>query len=646
MSAILTDFHFLRPLWLLALLVLPLLLWRVARRSHSDRQINAFVDPALREHVTEAGSGGTWLAPAWLALLWLLATLALAGPAWRQQEVALYRVQAPLVVLIDLSSHMAADDLKPDRITQARFKLISLLRERAGGQVALIAYSGDAFTVAPLTDDAATVSALVDALAPQIMPSDGQRADLAMARAQRLLASAGFQRGDLLLITDTVGASDIGKAGELSRIGIRTSVLGVGSSEGAMLRDSRGSLVYGLDGNPQLARLDETALQALASAGDGHYARLRADGTDLAALGLLQPREQNQGALSASNDQATRWRDEGPWLLPLLLILGLAGFRRGALAALAGLALLLPMHSAQAWDWDGLWRNREQRADLALRAGDAEQARRLARDPARAGAAAYRAGDWDAAIAQWSHLDDADSYYNRGNALAQAGRVDDAIAAYDQALVRDPSLSDAKANREMLQQQKQQQQQQQNDKSQSPDGKGDKDAKTPSGSDGKQNGEQGESGPSDQGEGAGAQSPDTANGNGGKNTSEPQRDSTDSGAGAGEEGERDAASDGKGQPPEASDPQAGEQEALSKAISDALAKDENNADGNKAEAEAGGQPGKQASATALTAQQQAQREQQQAVEAWLRRVPDDPGGLLRRKFAIEFQRRQAEGTEE
>lgn len=630
--------HFLRPGWLLALLPLPLLLWRLTRRARGDRALDACVDAALRAHVTDAGPGRGLLAPAaWMASLWVLCTLALAGPAWRQQEVALYRVQAPLVVALDLSTHMAADDLKPDRITQARFKLMGLLKERAGGQVALIVYAGDAFTVAPLTEDANTVSAMVEALSPALMPIDGQRAELALARAQRLLVDGGFHGGDIVLIGDRVDAAAIEKARTLATQGIRVSALGVGTAAGAMLRDANGGLVYDAQGAPQLARLDESALQALSAAGGGRYARLRPDNADLVALQLLQPRESQPGAAHVSGDQATRWRDEGPWLLPLVLALALLGFRRGALAVLVGLAVLLPPQPAQALDWDALWRSREQRADAALRAGDAERARQLARDPARAGAAAYRAGDWDAAIAQWSQLQDAQSHYNRGNALAQAGRLDEAIGAYDRALALDPKLSDASHNRELVEQRRKQQ-------PPPSDGKDRKDGKDGNGSPeqnqggaGQDNGEPGQSGPSDSGAGDGAQSADRAQGEG----SEGQAGDADSKPSEGDAPSDAGGSNGDGASADAAPADAKADAANQQAVSDAMSQALADGDAGTDAARDGGVEG-----AALSPAQRQQREQQQAVEAWLRRVPDDPGGLLRRKFRIEYERRQAEGGQE
>lgn len=633
MNELLSSFHFLRPAWLLALLLVPLLLWRWRRLANRDHWLRDFIDPALREHVSASALERSRLAPAWLALLLTLTALALAGPAWRQQEVALYRVQAPLVVVLDLSAHMAADDLKPDRITQARFKLISLLKERAGGQAALIAYAGDAFTVAPLTEDANTVSAMVESLSPMLMPVDGQRADLALTRAQRLLADAGFRGGDVLLVSDTADAAALAQARVLAAQGVRVSALGIGSSAGAMLRDGKGGLVYDSNGTPQLARLDESALQALSAAGDGRYARLRADNGDLTALDLLSPRDRHAGALSASGEEATRWRDEGPWLLPLVLILALLGFRRGALAMVATLALL-PLRPAHALDWDVLWRTPEQRADAALRAGDIERARALARDPARAGAAAYRAGDWNAAIAHFAPLHDAHGQYNLGNALAMAERFDEAIAAYDRALAQDPAMSDAIRNRELLIERKKQQPPK---SQQSPAPKQGTDSSGATQQDGEggdsSDGEQGESGPSDPGKGDGAPSPDRAQGAGDKG------ESGDAGAAlpedTGDAGGRDHQPDSTAHASTAD--AAANQQALSDAMSEAL---------RDAEGEPGLKPTAESSGTVMNGEQRQQREQQQAVEAWLRRVPDDPGGLLRRKFLIEYQRRQQEGTQE
>ncbi len=637
MNDAIQHFHFLRPLWLLALLLLPLLVWRSLRGQRRDGDLARWIDAPLRAHVLLAGAGRRrLLAPIWLASLWGVAIVALAGPAWRQQAAMLYRVEAPLVVALDLSSHMAADDVAPDRITRARYKLMTLLKERAGGQVALIAYAGDAFTVAPMTDDAATVIALIDALATDSMPVDGQRGDRALRRAAALITGAGFSGGDVLLVTDAADAAAREAARTLRDSGIRVSVLGVGTEQGAALRDAHGALVYDRAGVPQLAQLDEPGLRALASAGGGRYARLQADGGDLDRLGLLAPESENDASLTEDSAQARRWRDDGVWLLPLLLLIALPGFRRGGLMTLFAVSLL-PVMPAQAADWDVLWHNREQRADAALRAGDIENARRLARDPQRVGAAAYRAGDWGAAVEAFAKGDDAVAHYNRGNALAQAERFDEAIAAYDRALEKDPELTDARENRSLVEQLKQQQ-----DAQKQQHGDDDSDQQNQSGDKpGERNDEPGKgddsgappdkSDPGDAGEAEDSSQSDDP-GDAGEQEASPQSGDDE----PSDDGASEAPSSDRDTPDAQAERQA--QDALSEAMSKALT---DGRDGN----EAVDKHERDEPAAALSPEQREQRERDQALEATLRRVPDDPGGLLRRKFVIEYQRREAEGEE-
>jgi Ca-activated chloride channel family protein len=164
----------------------------------------------------------------------VLAVLALAGPAFQRLPQAMSRAESALIVAVDLSDRMRATDLKPDRLGRARYKISDLLRQRAEGQTALLAYAGDAFVVAPLTDDAASLSDLLAALAPETLPVPGQRADRAIARGRTLLRDAGFAQGELLLVTDHVEAHATADAAqEAAAEGLRVSVLGVGTDTGA-----------------------------------------------------------------------------------------------------------------------------------------------------------------------------------------------------------------------------------------------------------------------------------------------------------------------------------------------------------------------------------------------------------------------------
>ena len=169
--------HFLRPEWLWALLALPLILaLAVYRQRRSDAWRQA-VDAHLLPHLLAAGAKRRVRLPWALLLGWTLASLAMAGPSWRQQAQPMFQASAPLLVVLDLSSRITATDLPPSRLLQARAKVGELLRARQGGQVGLVVYADDAYTVAPLTDDGSNVALYLDALSPDVMPRDGQRAD-------------------------------------------------------------------------------------------------------------------------------------------------------------------------------------------------------------------------------------------------------------------------------------------------------------------------------------------------------------------------------------------------------------------------------------------------------------------------------------
>lgn len=578
-----TALHLLRPQWLWALFALPPLVawWRVRQRRASVWR--GAVDAHLLPHLLDARPTGRarWGLPLG-ALAYVLAVFALAGPSWRQLDQPLWQSQTPLVIALDLSSATLAPDLPPSRLAQARAKLATLLRERDGGQVSLVAYADDAYTVAPLTDDAENVALFLDALAPDVMPVDGQRSDRAIAWASTLLRRAGFERGEILLITDHADDAARDAAAEAVAAGYRVSVLGLGSAAGANYRRMDGSILA--------TRLDDASLRALAAKGQGRYSPLTIDNADLDALGVLDPTATD--AMSSQGEKGRAWQDEGYWLLPPLMLLALFAFRRRAGLAVLLLCAVLPWQSVQATD---LWRRPDQAAHARMQAG----------------AQAYRKGDFQRAAQLYDGIDSADAHYNRGNALAKAGQYPQAVAAYDQALRRQ-RMDDALANKRAVEAAmnrkppKGKQQGQKNPRPGEPQQPG-KDGQ-PSPQDGQGDARQSQQSPPP----SSASQPDTP----------PQ---------AG-----DAASKG-GQPQQAKpadaqsqrDADAAQRERMQRALQQA-----------KGKAEPDSQAKPKAAETA------AQRERRLANEAWLKRVPDDPGGLLRAKFRIEYERRQLGGQGE
>ena len=590
-----TEFHWVRPEWLLALPPIGVLVFVLARRQLSPGAWQRVVDPALVPYVlarspTRAGTGRWWL----MALGGVLATLALAGPSWNRLEQPVFRTEQAVVIALDLSRSMDAADLTPSRLTRARLKILELLERRQSGQTALVVYSANAFTVTPLTTDADTVAALVNSLSTDIMPSRGSYPAAAIDKGRELLQQAGVGYGEVLLITDGGASPEAKRAAEsLRQAGYTLSVLGVGTPDGAPIPRPDGGFVTDRSGRIAIPRLEADQLRALAEAGGGRYIAMTADNRDIDAMLEENVAEASgAGGESLATDQ---WREEGAWLLLLLVPLAALAFRRGWVVAVVLLCVTPLSGPAEASAWQDLWLTRDQQAQAKLGEGEATEAAELFEDPTWRAVAKYRAGDYQESVQGFRQRDpgnleisEADSLYNLGNALARTGELQSAIDAYEQALEIDPDLEDAAYNRDQV---KEFLKQQEN----------------------AQSGEQG------------------------------NQESPSESGGESEQGEGDSQSDQQGEEGSAGDPGNEAEQESSARGQDEMSQEDLEAlqqELERAAQEAEQQP-TQADEAMSEAEMLAERraqEQMQAMEQWLRRIPNDPGGLLRRKFRYQYQR--------
>ncbi|WP_108471961.1 tetratricopeptide repeat protein [Rhodanobacter thiooxydans] len=616
MSELLQQFHFLRPWWLAALLLLPLLGWFGVRRNVAQVELSRLVDAELLPHLLRGRAGNRSL-PLWLfALGWTLCALALAGPTWSRVEQPLYASRAAQVVAISLSQRMLARDVTPSRLDRARYKARDLLHANQDGLNALIGYAGEAFVVAPLTADAHSLDDLLAAMAPDTMPVDGDNAAAAIERGVALIQGGKAGGGSLVLITDQADAAAEAAARKAQAAGVRVSVLGVGTPQGGPVPLPDGGFLRDAQGGMLLARRDDAALAALAAAGGGRYVAMSADQRDVDALHAQLRSAKTTLAEGQVGDQ---WQDRGAWLLlPLLPLVALA-FRRGWLLLLPLVVLPLWPGTAAATSWRDLWQRPDQQAAQALHAGDAKRAQQLARDPAWRGVAAYRAGDYAAAAQALPQAPGSDAAYNLGNTLAKQGEYQQALAAYDHALKLDPANADAKANRQAVEDWLRRQQQQPSDQ------------KEHEGHGGKQNqssqGEQGRSGKQDakdQSSTSKNAEPSGQPGQDGKSQQDP------SGNNASQQGKSEQGVAGQPKPQTAQ--QQAEQKAQAEQARQALKQQMDAALAKPGDSKAGHQLG-------ALAKDDPQAKLPADLRHALQRVPDDPGALLRRKFELEYQQR-------
>ena len=333
MSHFLTSLHFLHPAWLLALPPLLLLTAWLARSTANDGNWSRIVDsqllPLLR--ISE-GSRARSLWPLLVGSIWALAVLALAGPAWNRTKSPAFRAPASWVLVLDLSPSMAAGDVSPSRIARARYAAADILSAAHDARVGLVAFAGEAHTVAPLTSDVATVRVLLRPLAPSLMPESGDRLAPALDEAQDLLHAGGYtQHGQVIVLSDGVAdpVESLRVAKELRKEGSTVNVVGVGTTAGAPEPDGKGDFVRDPTGRPHIARLQTEELQHIAAAGGGEYVPISGVPGLVKVLEAQQSRALEEDKASSSETMLSTWQNEGVWLLPPLLLLAAWLARRG-----------------------------------------------------------------------------------------------------------------------------------------------------------------------------------------------------------------------------------------------------------------------------------------------------------------------------
>jgi Ca-activated chloride channel family protein len=615
----LNEFHFIRPHWLWAIIPLLIIvaLIRYVHKQQSGWQ--SVLASHLYQHlITTAGIKKVRPPLFLLGFCWVLATVALAGPTWERLPQPVYQLNTGKVVLIDMSLSMRATDVKPDRLTRAKYKAIDLVNAITEGETGLVAYAGDAFTISPLSSDAQNLTTLIPSLTPEIMPIAGSDPALGLQAAIELLTNAGYQQGEIFWITDGVANQQMKEISEIFNDSMfRLSVLGVGTEEGApiqlvngeLLKDSRGAIV--------VPKLTVNNLKSLSRSSGGRYAPMQSDDSDINYLieqSLIEqdPTKDEEAKQEKFGD---KWQEIGPYLLLLILPFAAYSFRRGIVTVVL-IGVLMPAYSPQAradW-WQDMWKTPDQQAMQAYKKNQYEQAANTFNDNLWQGTAHYKNADYQAALESFSHVEPtdknyADATYNAGNALAQLGEIDQAIAAYDKVLEQQPQHEEALANKTLLEKLKEQQKQQQ-------DQSGEKQEDQ---EDGQQDGEKQDE------QQDGQKSDQEQKGEQGEQSQEPQQ----------------------GDNSEQSESESQESEQQSQAEQEKQEAEQRQADQAEAEAEAEKQKSEQEQQAQAMQQGEEeltdeQREQMQRMQNLLNRVPDDPAFLLKRKMQIESQQRKRE----
>lgn len=326
----LSSFHFLRPWWFLALIPVIIAFIFVLKRAKSNDNVwNKHCDPHLLEHLLSGNNhiSRTWL-PYLLFSLWLIATVALAGPTWSRYAQNVYQKNIARVIALDVSQSMNTSDIVPSRLERGKYKILDLLHQIKEGQTGMVVFSSAAFVVSPLTADSNTIANMVPVLDSTIVPVQGSDIAAALIKSAKLLKQAGFTQGQIILITDSTPSNNaIDVAHKLAEDGYTTSVLGIGTKQGGPVTNADGSLATDSNGNVTIASLDSTSLAKLAKTSNGEYIAFTNNNSDINQL--LDENKFDLQNPSKRMETKNLWKDEGHYLIWLLIILSAFIARKG-----------------------------------------------------------------------------------------------------------------------------------------------------------------------------------------------------------------------------------------------------------------------------------------------------------------------------
>lgn len=297
-----TEFHFLRPWWLLALAPCVLVLWGMVLTQDPNLRWRSWIAPDLLPHLLVGQDRTRRVSPlVLLAVCWGLVILALSGPTWQHEPAPFGDDVAALAIVLKVTPSMLAEDVQPTRLARAVQKIHDLLQLRPGARTSLIAYAGSAHPVLPLTSDAAIVSALAGELAPGVMPKEGDEAAAALELADAMIARSR-SRGWILWIADAVDAGQTAalQQRQASPASVPVTVFalcGTGPEQDSLVR--------------------ATSLLSLP------VVTVTPDDIDVRKLAA------NTRFSSSSEGMGERWQDSGYWLVPLIALICLGWFRRG-----------------------------------------------------------------------------------------------------------------------------------------------------------------------------------------------------------------------------------------------------------------------------------------------------------------------------
>jgi len=446
--AILTDFQFEQPLWLIGLVATPFVAW-YARSTLMPRNIDKHIDPDLLQHlvkgdVTTIGKVSSWFHGVSLSLMcvWVLFVLSLAAPQWNFRNIDVYQPGSSLIIVLDMSASMNARDISPDRLGWATREIEDILDYSPNLPIGLVVFAGDSHVITPITDDHMTIRNFLPHLSTDIIFIQGDKVTPAVNMARNMLAKDSSSDKNILIISDG-NLDDIGNGiravSDAYENGYRVHVMAIGTSTEYKV----------------LSVVQEDVLREFALSGGGVYTLSDYSTDDVEAI--IREINNNASVVKRSNDKIML-RSDGFYIFLIISILPMLRHLIRCYSCVIAAMLILGIpkiaYAEEETLWDRYFVSPEIKAYQAFDDKRYDEAIQYFQDPYRRGVALYKAGRYKEAEQAFTESTRSSvkvsSLYNLGNALAQQGIYNEAIDAYKAVLREDEDHQAAQHNIDVI----------------------------------------------------------------------------------------------------------------------------------------------------------------------------------------------------
>ena len=441
------NLWFLRPEWLYLFvpigLILLLFLLNYKQQEEWKRSYAAHLLPFL----TISGTKSQFIWPKLLLIVLLsLMTLAMAGPTWEQIERPGQKTEAALVVLLDLSRSMLAEDIQPNRIERAKLKLQDFFEARPNTKIALVAFAGTSHEVVPFSKDYKTIIRQMEALRPDIMPVQGTNLNEAMDLADTLLQKI-VAPSTILLVTDNIDSEAVQRLAQTATH-THIEVMAIATPNGGTIPTGR-TVLKDQNGNTVIPRLDVINLNQLSELENVNVITVTLDDSDVQIL-AARIRQNLEFTIDLENAEE-EWKDFGYWLLMPLLFISLLWFRRGWKVHWMWIIFIFyGCNDAGEFHFDEQFFTKDQKGQMLYDKGEKQKAAETFQSGSLKGYTYYELGELEKAAEAYSTDVSPQGFYNLGRVYAEMGDLASAQQAFNTAFELDPELKQAQVNLELV----------------------------------------------------------------------------------------------------------------------------------------------------------------------------------------------------